>query len=209
MDRTVKCINTLFIVALFCTGVIAWGHSALIYAKAKLAQYLIADAWQETLATQKNVKPWPWADTWPVATLEIPEQGIQLYVLAGASGTSLAFGPGHIDGTAPIESTGTKVISGHRDTHFSALEFLDVGDTLILQDKLGRTQTFSVISEQVVNINDGPWQIEKQNDELHLITCFPFSSIVPGGPLRYVAVAKPKLDNLDTLEAQTTLYQSF
>lgn len=35
----------------------------------------------------------------PMARLEILGHGIDLYVLAGGTGRTLAFGPGHLDGT--------------------------------------------------------------------------------------------------------------
>ncbi len=46
--------------------------------------------------TGAPVKPWPWADTHPVARLIAPAQDADVLVLAGASGRTLAFGPGHL-----------------------------------------------------------------------------------------------------------------
>lgn len=82
--------------------------------KAELAQALLEDAWRRTLNGGKNAKPWPWADTSPVAVLEAPRLGIRLIVLSGTSGRNLAFGPTLLG--APDQ--GDKVLSGHRDTHF-------------------------------------------------------------------------------------------
>ena len=36
-------------------------------AKAELAQHLLSRAWAEAHDEGGAVKPWPWADTWPVA----------------------------------------------------------------------------------------------------------------------------------------------
>ena len=83
------------LIALPLCGVWQLGLGAWIHAKAMLAQSLLETAWSETLRTGKEVKPWPWADTWPVARLTVPRLGIRRIVLAGASGSSLAFGPGH------------------------------------------------------------------------------------------------------------------
>ena len=82
-------------------GTALWhlGQASYIHAKAWLAQYLIRAAWERSLATGTTVKPWSWADTWPVARLVAPRQDADLYVLAGDSGRSLAFGPGHRFGT--------------------------------------------------------------------------------------------------------------
>ena len=75
------------------------GEAAYIHAKAWLAQRLIASAWNRSLASGAAAKPWPWADTYPVARLEAPRQKQSLMVLAGSSGRTLAFGPGHVEGT--------------------------------------------------------------------------------------------------------------
>jgi sortase A len=70
------------------------GQALWLQAKAVLAQHLIADAWAQSLRTGQPVKPWRWADTWPVARLTEPG-GRQHHVLASVSGEALAFGPGH------------------------------------------------------------------------------------------------------------------
>ena len=71
------------------------GHGAWIHAKAWLAQLLLQRAWERTLRGEAAAKPWPWADTWPVARLRVPAHGVDLIVLSGVSGRTLAFGPGH------------------------------------------------------------------------------------------------------------------
>jgi len=53
--------------------------------EAHLAQALVRRAWRETLAGARDTRPWPWADTRPVARLLVPGQGVETFVLAGAS----------------------------------------------------------------------------------------------------------------------------
>ena len=81
-------------------GAASFGQGAYIVAKAHVAQWLLHAAWDESRATGIAVKPWPWADTHPVARLMAPTQDSDVLVLAGASGRTLAFGPGHLDGSA-------------------------------------------------------------------------------------------------------------
>ena len=52
--------------------------------------------------------------------------------LAGVSGRTLAFGPGHVDGTPLPGDPGNSVLSGHRDTHFAFLRELRSGDILLV-----------------------------------------------------------------------------
>jgi len=83
------------IAVLLLLGVWQAGHGAWIHAKAQLAQYLLQRAWTRTLEGERDARPWPWADTWPVARLRVPAHGVDLIVLDGVSGRTLAFAPGH------------------------------------------------------------------------------------------------------------------
>ena len=49
-----------------------------------LAPILIERAWTESRTHATEVKPWPWADTWPVARLSAPTLKLERFVLAGA-----------------------------------------------------------------------------------------------------------------------------
>ena len=90
MSRRRTLTATALIIGLLGAWQIASG--GWIYAKAALAKGMIADAWTETLSTGIKIKPWPWADTWPVAKLRSPTHKRDITVLAGAQGTTLAFG---------------------------------------------------------------------------------------------------------------------
>ncbi|MFD1583773.1 class GN sortase, partial [Microbulbifer halophilus] len=83
--------GTLFAACLLA-GLWQLGGAAWLLAKAELAQYLIAAAWEEKLSSGESVEPWPWADTRPVAKLQLADRE-PLMVLAGGSGQALAVGP--------------------------------------------------------------------------------------------------------------------
>ncbi len=173
------------------TAVSLWqaGEAMVLRAKARLAKRLIASAWNRSLATGAALKPWPWADTFPVARLEAPRQGAALMVLAGASERTLAFGPGHIDGTPLPGDPGNAVVSGQRDTHFAFLRELRSGDTLVVHSASGRVVRYVVSGIEVVRNKDVRVLLDTGDDRLTLVTCYPFDSVLPGGPLRYVVVA--------------------
>src|SRR5690606_25093194 len=101
--------------------------------KAEAAQWLLNRAWSATDDDRRAVRPWPWADTWPVARLHLPDARRPLTVLAGASGRNLAFGPTLVEGTAEIGTDGVSIVTGHRDTHFHVLENLAVGDRFSME----------------------------------------------------------------------------
>ena len=76
------------------TGLALFGQGAYIHAKALVAQVLLERAFDESIASGHPVKPWSWADTWPVARIEVKRLHASTIVLAGTSGQALAFGPG-------------------------------------------------------------------------------------------------------------------
>jgi sortase A len=156
--------------------------------KAIAAQELLELAWAESQARQQQTRPWPWADTWPVARLTLPETGQSLIVLDGAHGESLAFGPGQVLGDG--DRAGPVVIAGHRDTHFRGLQHLETGSRVQLQSRHGGWRTFRVDRIRVVDsryeqINTA----QLPRDSLLLVTCYPFNGLDNNGPLRYVVEA--------------------
>jgi len=166
-----------------------FGWGAYIYAKAQVGQWLIARAWATSLQTHKPVKPWAWADTFPIGRLVVKELGVDQYVLSGASGRTLAFGPGHYAGTVDPGDKGRAVFAGHRDTHFLFLKDVQVGQVIDFQERTGTWQHFVVEAMVIMDVNDEQLLLEAETPELALITCYPFHSIVPGGPLRYIVYA--------------------
>jgi sortase A len=164
------------------------GGAAWIHAKAVLAQYLIASAWAGAKAGDA-MRPWPWADTRPVARLAVPSRGVTLYVLSGTSGRSLAFGPGHLDGTALPGSAGNSVIVAHRDTHFAFLRDLRADEEITVEDPRGRLTRYRVRESVVVDKRDTRLLDPADSPQLTLVTCWPFEAVRPGTSERYVVIA--------------------
>ncbi len=177
--------------ALACTllGALFLGHGAYIYAKAQFAQVLLQRAWARTLAGEHNVKPWPWADTWPVARLKSTAHDIDIIVLAGDSGRVLAFGPGHHFGSALPTQSGHSVVSAHRDTHFRFLKNVALNDELQLQNARGEWHRYRVVETRVIDASEVAFADVAQQSALTLVTCYPFDALVPGGSLRFVLTA--------------------
>lgn len=161
--------------------------AAWIPLKAELAQRLIERSWRQELSGGPALPPWPWADTQAVAELAAPALDVRLLVLAGDSGRNLAFGPTWHD--AALNSLDV-VISGHRDTHFRFLRDLQVGDRLRLTLR-GSSRWYEVNVREVIDSRRQQLLIDPGIDRLSLVTCYPFDSPSPGGPLRYVVTAYP------------------
>jgi sortase A len=160
-----------------------------IQIKAVVAQELLERSWQQTLSHGKPVQPWAWADHWPVAQLKIPKAKSELIVLSGDSGSSLAFAPGWNTKSAKPGKQGVTVISGHRDTHFKILEDTKIGDLIEIVTPQGETIHYQVRTIEVVDSRVATIKTEQSGQVLVLVTCYPFDSVMAGGPLRYVVTA--------------------
>jgi sortase A len=171
------------LLALF--GTILFGQGAYIHAKALLAQVLLERAFDETIATGRSTKPWGWADTWPVARIEVRRIGASAIVLKGSSGQALAFGPGHLETTPDAGERGTAVYSAHRDTHFRFVKDIAIGDEIVVTRSDGRTFAFRATAAEVVRFDAPGIDPQADGHELVLSTCWPFDGVTPG-PMRYV-----------------------
>jgi sortase A len=185
-------LRLLRLLAALAFGIGLWqiGQGAYIQAKAWLAQALIGQAWARTLNGEQHVKPWPWADTWPVARISVPGRDIERFVLAGANGRAIAFGPGHVTGTPLPGEDGNSVIGAHRDTHFAFLRMLQTGEEIIVEKSDGSQRRYRVSDAEIVDKSDTRVLMQPAHETLlTLITCYPFDALRAGGPLRYVITA--------------------
>jgi sortase A len=176
-------ISTLFITI----GIMVFAYANWLQVKAVVAQVMIEQAWEETLkAPDQFHTPWAWADFWPVAKLTVANND-PVYVLSSASGQALAFGPGHMRESVKPGQVGQVMIAGHKDSHFSFLESVQVGDSLQLEGTSGSI-TYEVAAMDILDSSINQFPLA-DNDELLLITCYPFNSLQMNGPLRLVVTA--------------------
>ena len=167
-----------------------FGQGAYIPAKAWLAQELMQRAWKKAASGEQAPPPWPWADTWPVARLTAKGGDIELVVLEGGSGRTLAFAPGHLSISVLPGEIGNSVIAGHRDTHFLFLQYLNKGETIEVELPNGRKHLYQVTEIDVVDSRRGSLILDTATPTLSLVTCYPFNALDAGGPMRYVVSAE-------------------
>ena len=182
--------EAIVVSCLLCLGFWQLGHGAYIPAKAWVAQELMNQAWRRARDGDQQARPWPWADTWPVAKLSAKGGDIELIVLSGESGRTLAFGPGHLSASVLPGEQGNSVIAGHRDTHFQFLQLLNVGDSLLFEMPDGKRHLYRISHLDVVDSRRGSIVLDTDQPMLSLITCYPFNSARAGGPMRYVVTAE-------------------
>ena len=168
-----------------------FGQGAYIHAKAYLAQLLLERAFAETIATGRPTKPWSWADTWPVARIEVKRIGASAVVLAGTSGQALAFGPGHVETSPVAGEAGTAIYAAHRDTHFAFLADLEPGDEIRVTRQDGARLRFRVTGASVVPWDSSGIDPLASGRNLVLATCWPLNAKTTG-PLRYLVHAEAR-----------------
>ncbi len=195
-------VHRIGVILFFILAVLFLGQGVYMQAKAHFAQYLIEQAWQRSIKDQQPHKPWSWADTYPVAKLsfveagkgnESPDEhfnGDSMYVLEGASGRNLAFGPVQIQDGSIGKGNRNRIIAGHNDTHFSILEGVKRGKLIKLLDRNGIEVIYKVMETQIVHESDTRVLAPSNDKQLTLITCYPFHALRAGGPLRFVVHAE-------------------
>jgi len=176
----------LLLVALLLS-VAGWqlGQAGLIAGKAWAAPVLIEWSWDHREAAEMPEKPWPWADSYPVARLDVAEQDISRFVLAGDNMRNLAFGP------VLSEVAASQILFGHRDTHFRFLKSLKPGQRLSFQ-KAGETASnWRVQQTNVVGADELSVPAGTADPALLLVTCYPFDTVRTETDQRYVVWLVP------------------
>ena len=186
-------MKRIFNTAILILGWWLLGQGVYMDAKAKVAQVLIASSWENRSEGSPAVRPWWWADTRALAQLDVPRLNQTLYVMQDDTGESLAFGPGHMPASSALTENGHVVIAGHRDSHFSFLRDVKMGDLIVTQNSQAKNQQYRVIERLVIDTTKEEIQL-LDYAQLTLITCYPFDEVIPGGPLRLVIHAEPVND---------------
>jgi sortase A len=188
--KTLRIFTTLILIG----GVCLTGRAAYLHAKAELAGILIQRAWEKTLRTGESSPPWPWADTYPIARLQIPRLGYDEMVLEGATPRTLAFGPARLLSGAGLGEPGNLLLAGHRTSWFRPLQGIAAGDTIQLQwldsHRSSRETTYKVGVIRIVDPQDVTLLAPTSEDALTLITCYPFGRS-PYSPQRFMVRAYP------------------
>lgn len=177
--------------AVCAAGVAIAAQGAVVPLKAALAQVLLDRAFAQSVADGHPVRPWPWADMEPVARISVARLGVSDVVLSSGSGQAMAFGPTMLPPTTGgrADSGAVTVLAAHRDTHFTFVKDLRVGDEIVEEHVDGRVQRYRVVAFQTVRWDRFAVPGDPALPMLALATCYPFDSTAPG-PLRRVAWAE-------------------
>jgi sortase A len=120
--------------------------------------------------------------------IDIPEVGVSAIILQGSGERWLAEGAGHVPGTALPGTDGNAVVAGHRDSVFSGLKAIRLGDAIEVTTP-SVTRVYRVDSIRIVDPSDTAVLAPAPGPRLTLITCYPFHYIGPA-PHRFVVGAR-------------------
>jgi len=122
-----------------------------------------------------------------VGSLTIPALKQKLPIIEGTGAEELKKGVGHFMLSVLPGEQDNCVLSGHRDTVFSNLGKLNIGDQLIVQTSAG-TFTYEIKRIRIVDKDDKTVIVPADHAVLTLTTCYPFQ-FIGSAPDRYILIA--------------------
>ena len=114
----------------------------------------------------------------PIGRIEIPRLHLSAAILEGTAPKTLRVAAGHIDGTALPGAAGNICIAAHRDTLFRPLREVQPQDAILITTTYG-TFRYIVDMVEIVSPNDVRVLRPTTDQELTLITCYPFTYLGP------------------------------
>jgi len=122
-----------------------------------------------------------------IGSLTIPLLRLKLPIFEGTNENDLKRGIGHFSQSVLPGEDNNSVLSGHRDTVFSQLGNLKIGDKLIVKTSAG-TFTYVINHIRIVQKDDKTVIVPTNHAVLTLTTCYPFI-FVGAAPERYILTA--------------------
>lgn len=181
-------ISKLLVLLSTIAGGLCLSRAAYIPAKGLLADVLMERAWSQSQQQGAPVLPWPWMDAQPLARLSVPRLGQSEILLDVGTGQALGFAPSHMQQTPRPGQPGLSVIAAHKNTHFAFLENIQIDDVIEIEDIDKHMTRFKVTHVEIVDKDYSGIDpnAPKTIAQIALVTCYPFSALSYGGPLRYV-----------------------
>ena len=122
-----------------------------------------------------------------LGSITIPVLDKTLPIYEGTDDAQLKMGVGHFEGSVLPGVQDNSVLAGHRDSVFSNLGKLKLGDLLIVNTSAGKF-TYKIFGFRIVNADDRTVIVPTKSAVLTLSTCYPFR-FIGNAPKRYIVSA--------------------
>jgi len=181
----VRLLSTLLLIV----GIVALGYVAYIlvgaaYFQARESRKL----YRATSEPAVGAAPRIVAEGDVIGQIDVPRLGLSAIVVQGDSDDVLRRAVGHVPETALPGQSGNISLAGHRDTIFRPLRDIKIGDLISLKTPAG-DYAYRVNSTEVVRPTDTDILQSHGENELTLITCFPFY-FIGHAPNRFIVRAE-------------------
>jgi len=123
-----------------------------------------------------------------IGKITLPALKTTLPIIEGTSNKELKRGVGHFIGSVLPGEDDNSVLAGHRDSVFSQLGKLILGDVVVIRTQAGEF-TYEVVRLRIVEADDRTVIVPTPAAMLTLSTCYPFRYI-GNAPKRYIVSAK-------------------
>ena len=177
-------IKLLFALILILSGVVIISYAIynISFKKEKIKEpnYIEQQSPQETTAYYPAL-----GDS--IGTLKIPVLSQEMPIIEGTGADQLEVGVGHFVQSVMPGVEDNCVFSGHRDTFFSRLGELKIGDKLIVTTSID-TYTYQIQNIRIVEKDDRTVIVPTDFAALTLTTCYPFNYF-GSAPQRYIVTA--------------------
>lgn len=122
-----------------------------------------------------------------IGTISLPSLNQKLPIIEGTDDRELKRGVGHYVGSVLPGIRDNSVLAGHRDSVFSNLGKLSLGDPIIVRTAAGQF-TYKVKKFRIVMADDRTVIVPTPSAVLTLSTCYPFR-FIGNAPKRYIVSA--------------------
>lgn len=123
-----------------------------------------------------------------IGTISLPSLNEKLPIIEGTDDAELRRGVGHFVGSVLPGVSDNSVLAGHRDSVFSNLGKLGMGDRIVVRTIAGEF-TYTVTKFRIVKADDRTVIVPTPTAILTLSTCYPFRYI-GNAPKRYIVSAE-------------------
>jgi sortase A len=122
-----------------------------------------------------------------LGSISIPALKATLPIYEGTQDAQLKMGVGHFEGSVLPGLPDNSVLAGHRDSVFSNLGKLQLGDLLLVNTVAGKF-TYKISGFRIVEADDRTVIVPTKTAVLTLSTCYPFRYF-GNAPKRYIVSA--------------------